>query len=145
VVAPNLIHPVDVEVEKLSRSTTIVDDDFREPIQQGDRSLRVTVPGQPKWLFDDKNIPSKLGSDSEADGYVLFRTQDLRAADGGAGITIDQGDRFISLGTAPNKRDIDVYVIQVQPAGHYDDQGGPSLIRAFFKDRHPSRQTRGGK
>lgn len=140
-VAPRLIHPVDVELEQLSRSTTVVDDEFREPIQQGDRSTRVTLQAQPKWGFDDKNIPTKLGSDSEADGYFLFRTDQLATA----GVTIQQGDRFVSVGSGANKRDIDVYVVRLQPMGHYTDQLGNTLLRAWFKDRHPSKQTRGGK
>lgn len=139
---PNLIHPVNIEWEPLQRAQTIVDDDFREPIQQGNRSVRYNVPGQVNWKTgDDMANPRNFGSESEADGYILFRWVDLEAA--GAPIP-KQGDRVIATGSGNRRYVVDVYVIRVQPMGHYPDQRGPSLFRAWFKDRSPSKQNRGG-
>ena len=138
---PRLMHPIIIAIEPLNRVATIVDDDFREPIQQGNRAIRYSIPGQVKWGGDDQAKASNLGSESESDGYVLFRFVDLR----NAGINVvKQGDRFVSMGSGANKQDIDVYVVKIQQMGHYPDRSGPSLVRAWFKDRHPAKQNRGG-
>lgn len=140
-VLPNLIHPVAVVVEPLARASSVVDDDFREPIQNASRPNRYTVKGQINWGFDDDNRPTFLGTESQSEGYVLFRFKDLRAAGINA---IKQGDRFLSFGSGPNQQNVDVYVVKIKQMGHYPDQKGPALVRAYFQDRHPSNQTRGG-
>lgn len=140
--APNLIHPIPVQIEPLQRAQSLVDDDFREPIQQAVRSPRATVPGQIKWTSDEQLRVTDAGTQKGADGYVLFRRCDLRAA----GLNeIHQSDRFVAIGAGANTTEVDLYVVRVQQMGHYPDQGGGSLVRAWFKDRQPSKQTRGGK
>ena len=136
-VLPNLLHPVPVQIEQIKRTSTPQDDDYREPVQQAIRSPRVTVQGQVKWGADDRAQPAKYGSESESQGYVLFRYVDLKAA----GITLQQGDRIVKVGNV----EVDVYIIQLRPEAHYPDQNGPSTVKAFFRDRHPSKQTRGGQ
>lgn len=139
---PRLIHPVAVEVEKIQRAVTLVDPDYAEPIQQAERGPRITVPGQIKWGMDERLRATLTGAEQESEGYVLFRRIDLRAV---GLIEIAQNDRFTSLGTGPNKVDVDLYVVGLRYQGHYQDQGGAPLVAAFFKDRFPSKQTRGGK
>jgi len=132
---PNLIHPVPVEIRQIDESETIYDDDMREPVQQSVRASTVTVPGQVKWGMD-QNLQTRLrGAEEGSDGYVLFRYVDLAAQ----GITLAREDRFVKLGNV----DVDVYVKALRPEGHYSDQGGPTLVKAFFADRQPSRQTKG--
>lgn len=141
-VLPNLIHPIPVEIETLSRAETFVDDDYREPIQDAARGARTVVRGQIKWGADDQVAPSAVGAESSSDGYVLFRTVDLRAA----GIPIvKQGDRFVRIGAGANAIPVDVYVVKVVPMGHYPDQGGATLVKAYFKDRMPAKYNRGGE
>ncbi len=137
---PNLIHPIQVEVEQLNRDATIVDPDYQEPIQQGDRSVRKTCPGQIKWVGDERLEPSALGAQLESDGYVLFRLLDLR----NRGMTIKVSDRFVSIGEGVAKVEIDVYVVKLVYQGHYPDMKGPTLVKAFFRDRDPAKQNRGG-
>jgi len=140
-VLPNLIHPIPVEVEPLQRSQSIVDDDFREPIQSAVRSPRTTVLAQIKWGADEKLRVEAGGAAEGAEGYVLFRRLDLRAA----GLDeVHTNDRIVSIGVGANKTNVDLYVVHVQQMGHYPDQGGASLVRAWFKDRQPSKQNRGG-
>ena len=136
-VLPNLLHPVPIEIEQISRSASIQDDDYREPVQQAVRGPRVTAPGQVKWFSDDRSYPTKAGSESESQGYVLFRYVDLTRL----GITLQQADRIVSMGGLA----VDVYVTELRPEAHWPDLGGPGTVKAFFKDRHPSKQTRGGK
>lgn len=138
--SPNLIHPIPVVVEALNRSATVVDEDYREPYQNAARGAKTTVNGQISWVIEDKLKASLEGALREAEGYVLFRTSDLRAAS----VTMGQGARFLSFGTGANKVDVDLYVIGIQYTGHYGDQGGATLIRAYFQDRTPSKQNRGG-
>jgi len=132
---PNLLHPVPISIQSLDRTNTIYDDDMREPVQQETNVATVIVPGQVKWGKDQAFVPSSIGAQEDSDGYVLFRFVDLAAA----GVTLKREDRFIALGTYIT----DVYVVSLQPCGHYPDQGGPTLIKAFFSDRQPSRQSRG--
>lgn len=139
---PRLIHPVPVQVEALQRSATIVDEDFREPVQQATRGPRVTIQGQVKWGLDEALKMSLSGADQESSGYILFRLADVRAAGLGQ---LKQNDRFVSIGSGANKVDVDLYVTALRYQGHYGDQGGATLVQAFFKDRFPSKSTRGGK
>lgn len=132
---PRLIHPVPVSIQQLDRSATYYDDDMDEPIQQAARASTVVVDGQLKWSLDEKQQTQIGGTSERSDGYVLFRLVDLTAAS----ITIKREDRFTRLGTV----DVDVYVTALRYEGHYPDQGGPSLVKAFFADRQPQRQTRG--
>ena len=75
---------------------------------------------------------SRAGAIQDASGYVLFRYVDLEAKS----VVLKQNDRFLKLG----KLDADVYVTALRPNGHYTDQGGATMVKAFFKDRQPSRQ-----
>ena len=133
---PNLIHPVAVVIEPIQRSQTIVDDDYGEEFESTDYGVPVTIKGQIKWGKDDKLRPTDLGAESGSDGYVLFRKVDL------ATLSLSdpkQGDRISKLGTV----NVDVYVVEVRHEGHYSDQSGPTLVKAYFKDRNPAKQDKG--
>lgn len=127
---PRLLHPVPVIVETLERASTIYDPDFREPVQNVVRGAPVTCPGQVKWGLDQALESSRSGPKEEADGYALFKLADLAAL----GVTLKREDRFTSLGGIA----ADVYVVALRYEGHYPHQGGPALVKAFFKDRHTS-------
>lgn len=132
---PNLLHPVPVVIQQLDMAATTQDPDYREPIQQASRKIKTTVPGQVKWEGDKELTFNKGGVQQKADGYVLFRYVDLEAAS----ITLRDNDRFTKIGNL----DTDVYVMKLLPNSHYEDQGGATLVKAFFADRQPSRQGRG--
>ena len=132
---PRLIHPVNIQIQVLDRSSTFYDDEMREPIQQSVRGSTVTVPGQVKWGSDQAGISRREGTEESSDGYVLFRLVDLAAN----GVTLKREDRFIKLGTI----ETDVYVQRLEYTGHYSDQGGPTMVKAHFVDAQPSRQTKG--
>lgn len=132
---PNLLHPVNVVVEQISKATTEYDPDTREPIQQAARSTRVTLQGQARWRSQMREEDLKGGAVEGADGYVLFRHVDLEAAS----VTLQREDRVASIGHVQT----DVYFVRFEWLGHYGDQDGPTLLKAFFEDRGPERQTRG--
>ena len=48
-------------------------------------------------------------------------------------------DRFKKIGSV----DTDVFITRLEFQGHYPDQGGPTLVKAHFTDRQPSKQRRG--
>jgi len=138
-VLPNLIHPVPIVIEQIDKTRqednagqgSWFDDDFREPIQQAAHKAIVTCVGQPRWGDAQKLGASRTGPESEARGYVLFRYVDLEAQN----ITLQQNDRLLKIG----KLDTNVYIISLRPEGHYSDQGGATLVKAFFKDRQPAK------
>ena len=133
---PTLIHPVPVKLRQISRSTTFYDDDAREPIQHATRLATKTIQGQVSWKSQFDIGHNKAGTVLNASGYVLFRKIDLDAQS----IVLQDNDRIIQIGT----RDTDVYINKLVPTGHYPDIGGHTMIKAFFADRAPSKQTRGG-
>jgi hypothetical protein len=81
-----------------------------------------------------------IGSIGYSTGYVLFRMADLRTL----GKIINVGDRIIGYGSGVARVPLDVYVTKLRYEGHYPDTHGPSLVKAFFNDRLPERQQRGG-
>ncbi len=131
-----------MQIEQIKRTTSVMDADYQEPVQQAVRGPRITCPGQVNWSMDDRTRASLIGAERESEGYVLFRRRDLRAL----GIAeLQQGDRIVSMGAGANARAVDVYIVGLRFEGHYPDQGGPALVKAFFKDRSPSKQNPGGK
>lgn len=139
---PRLLHPIAIEVEKIQRAEGIMDPDYAEPVQQAIRGPRISVPGQVQWGMDERLRATLVGAEQESEGYILFRRRDLRAV---GLIEIAQNDRFTALGTGPNKVLVDLYVTGLRYQAHYPDQRGPAMVKAFFKDRFPSKQSRGGK
>ena len=132
-VIPNLIHPVPVFIERIDKAATTFDPDSQEPLQQASRKTEVRVVGQVKWA-SEKNLAQQAGgARAEADGYVLFRNVDLIVS--GTPFEIQIGDRFTKIGTLKTN----VYVTRIRPTIHYTDQDGHTAIKAFFKDRSPSK------
>ncbi len=129
---PNLLHRVNCTIEQIDRTGTLNDDDAREPVQHAERSAAVTVQGQPKWVSEETLGTSRGGARSDSAGYVLFRYVDLNAA----GVDLDINDRITIQGHIA----AEVYVTKVQPIGHYADQNGASLVKAWFADRKPAKQ-----
>jgi len=132
---PKLLHPVPCVIEKIDRAGTIMDEDAREPIQSASRPTTVTVPGQVEWGTQMGLEAAKTGPRETSSGYVLFRRIDLEAA----GVTLEDNDRLAKLGDV----ETDVYINRLEWKGHYPDQGGPTMVKAYFADRAPSKQTRG--
>lgn len=140
-VLPRLLHPVTVVLEKVSRSTTIQDPDYEEPVQLVDRTAQYTLSAQVKWGIDKKMDTDSSGLYERSDGYLLLSMAELRAE----GLSdIEEGDRFIRIGTGLNARNVDLYVTGIRPIAHYPDQSGAALVKAFFADKQPAHQNRGG-
>lgn len=132
---PNLIHPVDVKIEQIDKPSTFYDEDAREPIQQAARTTVVILKGQVRWTGQFDKESTDAGIKENESGYVLFRTTDLSAQS----ITLQVNDRVAQIGG----RDMDSYLTRLEWLGHYPEVNGPTLVKAYFADRQPSKQTRG--
>lgn len=133
-VLPRLIHPCTIQLEQINKASTVMDDDTREPVQKVTRKAVVSVEGQPAWSQDLGAEADLAGIVVRSAGYVLFRKVDLDAAS----VTIQLEDRIIQMGHVHT----DVYIHKIEWCGHYPDQAGPSLLKAYFRDMEPSRQGR---
>jgi hypothetical protein len=49
----------------------------------------------------------------------------------------------VAYGSGVARTELDVYVTKLRYEGHYPDQHGPGLVKAFFNDRAPERQKPG--
>ena len=136
---PNLIHPIPTDIQPFQPEETIQDDGYSEPVQATTYGDTYTIPGQWKWFSDYELRMQANGAQEASDGYVVLRLIDLEAL----GQSIKRGDRIAGYGTGRGRQELDVYVVRLRFEGHYPDQGGPSLVKAFFSDRQPGRQTRG--
>jgi hypothetical protein len=138
-VLPNLLHPLPTDVQSVNRNATIQDTGYNEPVQTVEYDATFTLPGQWKWMSDKELRAQDIGAVEYSTGYVLFRASDLRAL----GKTIKTGDRIIGYGAGAARVALDVYVTKLRYEGHYPDQHGPALVKAFFNDRAPERQKLG--
>lgn len=135
---PNLLHPTPITLQQLVRGAAPQDPDYREPVQAPSYAAPLVVPGQVKWKTSHGLRLERGGTVDDSDGYVLFRTVDLRAA----GVTtLHINDRILQFGVDDNAVQRQVYITRLEPLGHYPDAGGATLVKAHFKDRQPSRGT----
>jgi hypothetical protein len=132
-----LLHPVVVFLRKADReNTALMDDALHEPVGQVRRAQKpIKLRAQIKDGKTEDARPSFGGVVMESDGYLLFLLKDLNRDH----IMIEIGDRVVQIGEGANARETDLYVVKLQHLGHYPGSG-PNLLKAFFEDRHPSRQ-----
>jgi hypothetical protein len=135
---PNLIHPIPVFIRKAEKSLTAVQDhNLHEPVGQVRRPQAPTrLLAQISWGLDNNITQEMLGISGSCDGYVLFRTSDLRAKH----FAIEVSDLIVQLGEDSALQHVDLYISSLKWMGHYPDQHGSSLVRAYFQDRGPARQ-----
>jgi hypothetical protein len=127
---PNLKHPVPINIESVDQGETIYDDNHREPVQQSVVTQINSVPGQIKWFKEEMEIDTG-GRKVLATGYVLFRYVDLASHS----LNLKFNCRFTKLG---NESAL-VFVVGLTPIAHYPDQGGATMVKAFFNDRQPAK------
>lgn len=136
---PNLIHPARIVIRQTNRAGTTYDDDAREAIQIVERSADVVIMGQPKFQAEGEGVSkvtfTENGRQLEAAGYILFRKVDLDSL----GVTLDAGDQVVQIGHL----EVDLYIMRLVPTGHYPDQSGASLFKAYLEDRAATRNDPG--
>ena len=134
---PRLLHRTLVKIRKANRQQTAIwDENFREPIGQVRRKQNpIELYAQVKNKKIDTAESTEGGVSLQSDGYLLFLWRDLINAD----VMIEQGDRIEEIGENDARREVDYYIVQTTPRGHYPEHGGPTMLKAFFQDREPSR------
>lgn len=132
-VLPNLIHPVKIVISQWLPSATVYDEDTREPIKQAARATTETVMGQVSWDLKDDVVIGPGGTKLDASGYILFRWVDLNSKS----VVPKRQDEIKKIGW----QDVKLYIVATKPVGHYTDQGGSTMVKAYFSDRAPSRDT----
>lgn len=127
---PNLIHPVPITIQQLDKASTVQDHNHREPVQQSVRNADVIAPGQVMWFGLEMEVDLG-GRKVQARGYVLFRYIDLNALS----ISLKYNDRITKMGI----EDVGMYIVGLTPVGHYPDQSGATMVKAFVNDRQPAK------
>lgn len=134
---PRLLHPVPVFIRQISRGITPQDHNAREPRGQAYRKQKpIKLRAQVRIGDTDEPAATAGGVTESSEGYLLFLTRELKAAK----VTIDRGDQVVQIGEGAFAREVDYYITKLQHRGHYPNAKGPTLLKAFFSDRHPSRQ-----
>jgi len=129
-VEPTLIHPVAVTIQQKDAVNTPFRSDAREPVRTMVRKADKALRAQVNWRNTNDPTATYEGISEECDGYLLFKLKELAAAS----VTLQRGDRITKIaGTT-----YELYITQLKPCGHYPDQGGPSMIKAFFATRNPT-------
>lgn len=131
----NLQHPVPVTLRQLLRGSAPQDDDYRETIQGAQFGPEVVAPGQVKWVESRALDVTRIGTQDDSDGYVVFLTASLKRL----GVTLSIGDKFVRFGVGANQVVREVYITRLAPFAHYQSSGGAACVKAYFADRQPSR------
>lgn len=126
---PRLIHPIPVIIEQRDLTTTIYDEDTREPVRQVARKAETTINAQILWDFHDDPNPKTGGLELEETGYILAKISELKSAS----ISLSFGDRIKKIGDL----DVELYITRTRPLGHYPPTGA-TILRAYFTDRDPT-------
>jgi len=124
---PNLIHPISVVIDQVDPEATAWDEEAREPVRQT-KTKRITVDAQVKWFNMDDPKAREAGVGYYARGYLLFSVSELLEA----GISINRQDRVVKIGFMSVQ---DTYIRGFAPMGHYPDQNGAGLLKAYFGDK----------
>jgi hypothetical protein len=140
---PRLLHPVPVFIRKKDvEFTAAYDHNLHEPIGQVRREQKpIRLMAQVRINDTDAAQATQGPITETSTGYLLFLTRDLDDAR----ITIERGDQIVQIGEDDFAREVDYYIIKTQWRGHYPRAKGPTLMKAFFEDRHPSRLTNDGR
>jgi hypothetical protein len=138
---PRLQHPVAIVISQIRLGVAEQDPDYRELVQSlkssPERAPDITCVGQVKWNSSSTLVVTRIGDQTDVDGYVLFRYADLRAA----GITqLNINDIFKSMGSGANQQSAYIFIVKLEPCVHIPLYGGATMVKAWFKDRDPSRR-----
>lgn len=135
---PRLLHRTPVFLRQIDRGFTgKYDHNLKEPIGQVRRELKpIKLIAQVHIGATGRPTASHAGVVEDSSGYLLFLTWELRTAS----VMLKRGDRIVQIGAPPNDRAVDYYLLHSEWEGHYQQHGGPTLVKWFFADRKPSRQ-----
>lgn len=117
---PRLIHPVEVTINRVDRTATVFDQDFREPVG-GIRydPVPVTVKAQVKYdRFEALNmVPG--GDSPQTSGYLLIEAEPPGE--------LNKGDKITGIAGVP----VELYITEKRPAVYYG--GRAQMLKILFE------------
>jgi len=116
---PKRMNLVSVKLRRYEKTSTIMDDDFSEPVSQQVLTVGDTVKAQVVYGFQEELIPSYGGDKTKVKGHLTLRRSDIVTS-------LQKGDRITEIAGESYNYEID----EVRNSGHL--RGGPNLIMAFF-------------
>ncbi len=131
---PDLIHPIPVKLKLKREDETLWDNESREPIGNIAGDPTDGLVAQVSWKSAEI-IADEQGSVERMDGYLLFLRKDLKEKE----ITINEGDRILSVGEGDALEEMASWVWKTQLRGHYQStrNSGYTMLKAWFKDKKP--------
>ena len=131
-VMPRLLNPITIQIQKTNKVASPQDHLRREPVNQVIRQAAITLKAQVQWGVGETgaaNYPQagQAGVGDGQQGYIILLQKDLTTA----GYTPERGDKIIKIAS----RTVALFLTEVTPHAHYEDQGDFTLIRAWFSDR----------
>lgn len=131
---PNLIHPVEITVELIDFSQTVLNDRFGESVGGAARPVQYVLPGQ---VFDQDTInnPIVSGLTETVEGYVAFRVIDMQRF---LPRLIQRLDRIVKFGSDGGGLDeeVDFYFHRLRRKGHYSS--GSTMRMWWYRARAPT-------
>lgn len=129
---PKLLHPIPVKMKLRRKDRTKWDADAREPIGNVRGDVVDGLVAQVSWKSADI-IVDEQGNIERMDGYLLFLRKDLKEL----GVMVGEGDRVLRIGEDDAEVPMTSYVWKIQRRGHYQNKGGWTMLKAWFKDKKP--------
>ena len=130
---PRLLHITQIYIRQKNTSKTPYDHNAREPIGKPMTDDAIQLDGQVMWKNQRVYIGS-TGVIENTSGYVLFRQKDLTAKN----VELQQGDNIVQMGNSEGIMTVNLYINGFDYRGHYADQGGHTLVKAWFKEKQPA-------
>lgn len=128
-----LIEPIWVTIEVLSRASRQQDEDAHESIPGSYPETRVTLEAQVAWDVYDQETPEEGGDREKYDGVLVIRARDMTTA----GVEIQRGDRIVAIGSNSHN----FYVWKRRPFGHWTELNGNAYWHLYFRDRSPTHRV----
>lgn len=126
---PQRMNLVQIGFQKLLNSETEKDDVFKEPVNSWRYDDTVYIYGQINQPVQNRMRPARDGDAAESDGHCVFKNATLS----GLGITIEKGDKFVSIAG----RSCDYTVTHV--AYHAHLRGSSHTVHCYFRDEEGDR------
>ncbi len=136
-IEPSLIHAQDITIRRIDLSTTIYDDDLREPTGEVQYMAAEIVFAQIHWVSPtNRRKMGAAGDDPEIEGWITLRKSDLEDVVLGG---FKKSDQIIKVegddGEVDDFGDDPLIIDKIDYKGHYTSG---KLIRYFFKRRKTS-------
>lgn len=131
-VRPRLLNPIVIIIQKTQKAASPQDHLRREPINKITRAVSIPLKAQVVWNPGENSpgnypVANPQGVSDAQTGYVILLDEHLVAA----GYTPERGDKIVKIG----RRTTELYLTEVAPHAHYEDQGDFTIIKAWFQDR----------